>query len=194
MRHKSIDSQISKIMATIDVMPEYVAESAVYALNRTATAIRSTTSKKITREKRLKAGVMLRRIKVWKAREDFTRARVDYLLGNIFVRDFKDKKQTARGVVAGGVLYPRAFIAKMRSTATEGVYRRVGKPRLPIRSVRADIYAEVEKIVEDMWDKEGRNLFEYRFLQRLSEKWGYATPAVLNSARKAVRRSMGKKD
>jgi Prophage minor tail protein Z (GPZ). len=56
-------------------------------------------------------------------------------------------RQTAQGVRAGGRMYPGAFIATVNGR--RGVYRRVGKERVPLEAVTLDISDKALTYVED---------------------------------------------
>lgn len=85
----------------------------------------------------------------------------------MYVTDLPDKKQNAVGVVAGGIVYPHAFIATLKKGGKTGVYRRKTKARFPVKSVTIPIFAAAVKRVEDLIGVEARRVFEKDFLHEI---------------------------
>lgn len=164
---RDIDKQIDRISDSIDAMPEVAARAAVYALNRTAGWLKEQIADEVSKEKRIKLQLIRDRIKVLIAnkRRMSTTLKCDFR--GIMVSDLRNAKQTPQGVVAGGILYPHAFIATIKKGGLDGVYRRVGRERFPVRAVRLSIYEEAERAITELLDKKARNYFEYRFLHEV---------------------------
>lgn len=166
MRYETIDKQINRISSSIDAMPGIAAQAAVYALNRTAGWLKEQIADEVSKEKRIKLQLIRNRIKVLIANKRQMAATLKGDFRGIMVIDLGNVEQTPLGVVAGGVLYPHAFKAKLKK-GQEGVYRRVGRKRFPIRAVRMPIYEEAEQVITKLLDKDARNYFEYRFLHEI---------------------------
>jgi hypothetical protein len=163
MRTLSVDAQIEKIVSSINALPEQVAQAATLALNRTAEWMKGQVSREISADKRLKLKIIRDRIAISRANKKNLQSLLNCNFRGILARDLGSMKQTPKGAVAGGVLFEHAFIASLRRGAKAGIYRRKGKERFPVKSVRISIFDDAKKIIEELAGDEAAAVFEKRF-------------------------------
>jgi hypothetical protein len=172
MRTVSVDSQIEKIVSSINALPEQVAQAAVFALNRTAEWIKGQVSKEISAEKRLKLKLIRDRIAIARANKGNLQSLLNCNFRGILARDLGSLRQTPPGAKAGGRLFEGAFIATLRPGAKDGVYKRKTKKRFPVKSVTIPIFDEATRIIEELVGNEARAVFEKRFKHEISRLTG----------------------
>lgn len=168
----SVDSQIKKIIADLNAMPDQVQQASIFALNRTAEWMKGQTAKEISAEKRLKLKAIRDRITIARANKRNPQATLSCNLKSVFVKDLSNVRQTPAGVVADGRLYPHAFIATLKKGGKSGVYRRVGKTRFPVKSVTVPICDEASKIIGNLAGNEAQRVFEKRFFHEIKRITG----------------------
>jgi hypothetical protein len=172
MRAVSVESQIEKIVGSINALPKQVAQAATFALNRTAEWMKGQVSKEISAEKRLKLKLIRDRISISRANKKNLQSLLNCNFRGIYARDLGSMRQTSEGAKAGGQLFPGAFVATLRKGAKAGIYRRKGKERFPVKSVTIPIFDEAMKIVEELVSDEARSVFEKRFRHEISRLTG----------------------
>lgn len=168
----AVDKQIENILKTLNALPEQVDQATIWALNRTADWVKSHLSQEVSEAMRIKLKTIRDRIVIQRANRRNLNATLSCDFKSVLVRDLPGVRQTLPGVVAGGVLYPHAFIATLRKGGKPGVYRRVGKSRLPVKRVTIPIFQEATKALEILLGEEGRKFFEKRFLHEITRITG----------------------
>jgi hypothetical protein len=172
MRTVSVDTQIEKIVGSINALPEQVSRAAIFALNRTAEWMKGQVSKELSAEKRLKLKLIRDRIAIARAGRKNLQSLLHCNFHGILARDLGSMRQTPVGAKAGGQLFPGSFIASLKPGAKAGIYRRKGKARFPVKSVTIPIFDEAMKIVEELVGDEARSVFEKRFKHEISRLTG----------------------
>jgi hypothetical protein len=172
MKTLSVESQIEKIVGSINALPEQVQQAAMFALNRTAEWMKGQVSKELSAEKRLKLKLIRDRVKISRANKKNLQSLLNCNFRGILARDLGSMRQTPEGAKAGGRLFEHAFIATLKKGAKAGIYRRKGKERFPVKSVRVPIFDEAMKIVEELVGDEARSVFEKRFRHEISRLTG----------------------
>jgi hypothetical protein len=162
MKTLSVDAQIEKISAHIMALPSQLNRAAILALNRTAEWLKSQTAKNVSKEKRIKLKLIRDRIKIARADKKNLQALLNCRFGGILARDLGAMKQTPVGVSVAGQVFPGAFIATLTKGNKPGMYRRKGKERFPVRSVRVPI-DEAIKILEELLEGGAGAVFQKRF-------------------------------
>jgi hypothetical protein len=163
MKTLSVESQIEKIIDSINALPEQVSQAAMFALNRTAEWMKGQVSKELSAEKRLKLKLIRDRIAISRANKKNLQSLLNCNFRGIYARDLGSMRQTPEGAKAGGQLFEGAFIATLRKGAKTGIYRRKTKKRFPVKSVTIPIFDEATKIIEELVGDEARSVFEKRF-------------------------------
>lgn len=161
----SVDKQIQKILQEINALPEQVLQASISAMNRTADWLKGKLAKDISAQKRVKLKLIRDRISVQRASKRDRHATLFCNFKSIRVKDLGGVKQTPIGVVAGGKMYPHAFIANLGKNT--GVYRRKTKKRFPLESVTIQIFDDAAKAIEDLVGTEAKQFFEKRFFHEL---------------------------
>jgi hypothetical protein len=163
MKTLSVESQIEKIVSSINALPEQVSQAAMFALNRTAEWMKGRVSKELSAEKRLKLKLIRDRIAISRANKKNLQSLLNCNFRGIYARDLGSMRQTPEGAMAGGQLFKGAFIASLKPGAKAGIYRRKTKKRFPVKSVTIPIFDEAMKIIEELIGDEARSVFEKRF-------------------------------
>jgi hypothetical protein len=172
MKTVSVESQIKKIVGSINALPEQANQAAMRALNRTAEWMKGQVSKNLSAEKRLKLKLIRDRIAISRANKKNLQSLLNCNFRGILARDLGSMKQTQEGAKAGGQMFPGAFIATLKPGAKQGIYRRKGKERFPVKSVTIPIFDEAVKIIEELTGDEARSVFEKRFQHEISRLTG----------------------
>jgi hypothetical protein len=172
MKTLSVESQIEKIVGSINALPEQVQQAAMFSLNRTAEWMKGQVSKELSAEKRIKLKVIRDRILIARANKKNLQSLLNCNFRGILARDLGSMKQTPEGVKAGGQLFPGSFIASLKPGAKAGIYRRKTKKRFPVKSVTIPIFDEATKIIEELVGDEARSVFEKRFKHEISRLTG----------------------
>lgn len=167
MKVLPVDEQVERVIETLNALPEDTQRATVLALNRTAVFVKNRLSQEVSAKTRTKLKMIRDRIQVQRANKRNLEAVLACNFRSVLVSDYPGVKQNAIGVVAGGVVYPHAFIATLKKGGKPGVYRRVGKERIPVKRVTIPIFGEAVKEVEGLIGEEGRRFFEKRFLHEL---------------------------
>jgi hypothetical protein len=168
MKTLSVDSQIEKIVSSINALSEQVAQAAMFSLNRTAEWMKGQVSKEISAEKRIKLKAIRDRISIARANKKNLQSLLNCNFRGILARDLGSMKQTPEGAKAGGQLFPGAFVATLRKGAKAGIYRRKTKKRFPVKSVTIPIFEDAMKIIEELVGDEARSVFEKMFRHEIS--------------------------
>ncbi len=169
----SVDKQINNILETINAYPEQLKRAAILAVNRTAEWLKGSVAKELSKNKRIKLKLIRDKITILKEDKRYIRRHLEFHLQDIPVMQLGGVKQNAIGTVAGGVLYPHAFIATLRKgVGKPNVYRRVGRERFPVKVVRVSIYEAAIKIIEDLLGLEATQVFKKRFLHEIKRITG----------------------
>jgi hypothetical protein len=111
MRTVSVESQIEKIVGSINALPEQVSQAAIFALNRTAEWMKGQVTRGISEEKRIKLKAIRDRISIARANKKNLQSLLNCNFRGILARDLGSMKQTPEGAKAGGQLFPGSFIA-----------------------------------------------------------------------------------
>jgi hypothetical protein len=172
MQTVSVESQIEKIVSSINALPEHVSQAAIFALNRTAEWMKGQVSKNLSAEKRIKLKAIRDRISITRANKKNLQSLLNCNFRGILARDLGSMRQTQEGAKAGGQLFPGSFIASLKPGAKEGIYRRKTKKRFPVKSVTIPIFTEAMKIMEELVGDEARSVFEKRFKHEISRLTG----------------------
>ena len=173
---RNYKKQIKDILKTINALPEQIKKATILALNRTAEWLKGRVAKDISREKRIKLKIIRDRITILKADKRYIRRHLDFHLQDIPVIQLGGVKQNAVGTMAGGVMYPHAFIATLRKgVGKPNIYRRLTKDRFPVKVVRLSIYEIASKLVRDLLGKEVKEVFQKRFLHEITRISGAIT-------------------
>jgi hypothetical protein len=168
----SVESQIEKIVGSINALPEQVAQASVFALNRTAEWMKSRLSQELSAEKRIRLKIIRDKIKIARADKKNLQSLLNCDLRGIFARDLGSMTQTPAGAKAGGQLFPGAFVASLKPGAKAGIYRRKTKKRFPVKAVTIPIFEEATKILSELVGDEARSVFEKRFLHEIKRVTG----------------------
>ena len=168
----SIDKQIEKIITDLNVMPNQIMQASILALNRTAEWMKGKLAKEISAEHRIKLKLIRDRIVMLRADKRNPEAKLECNFRSVLVRDLGSAKQTPIGVIAGGKMYPHAFIATPKKDGKSGVYIRKTKKRFPIKSIAIQIFDSAAKQVENLIDTEAKEIFAKRFLHELKRLTG----------------------
>jgi hypothetical protein len=172
MKMLSVESQIEKIVSSINALPEQVVQAAMFSLNRTAEWMKGQVSKELSVEKRLKLKLIRDRIAISRANKRNLQSLLNCNFRGILARDLGSLKQTPAGAKAGSQLFPGAFIATLKPGAKIGIYRRKTKKRFPVKSVSIPIFDEATKIIKELVGDEARSVFEKRFKYEISRLSG----------------------
>jgi hypothetical protein len=172
MRQISVDSQIEKIVDSINALPEQVVQAAMFSLNRTAEWMKGQVSKELSAEKRLKLKLIRDRIAISRANKKNLESLLNCNFRGILARDLGSLKQTPTGAKAGSQLFPGSFVATLKPGAKAGIYQRKTKKRFPVKSVTIPIFDEATKIIEELVGEEARSVFEKRFKHEISRLSG----------------------
>ena len=168
----SVDKQIKKIIRDLNAMPDQVQQASIFAMNRTAEWMKGRLSKEISAEQRLKLKLIRDRIVMRRADKRNPQAQLQCNFKSVFAKDLLPINQNAVGVVAGGKVYPHAFIASLQKGWKPGVYRRTTKKRLPVKSVTIPIFDDAINRVENLIGTEAKQVFEKRFLHEIKRITG----------------------
>ncbi len=181
---RNYKKQIDDILKTIHALPGQVQKATILALNRTAEWLKGHVAKEISREKRVKLKIIRDRIQLLRADKRYIRSHLKCHLQDIPVMQLGGVRQNAIGTIAGGVLYPHAFIATLGNAPTAAqrkavgkpnIYRRLTKDRFPVKVVRLSIYEITSKLVRDLLGKEVKEVFQKRFLHEITRISGAIT-------------------
>jgi hypothetical protein len=172
MKTVSVDSQLEKIISSINALPEQVTQAAMFSLNRTAEWMKGQVSKELSAEKRLKLKLIRDKIKIARANKKNLQSLLNCNFRGILARDLGSMKQTPEGAKAGSQLFPGSFIATLKPGAKPGIYRRKTKKRFPVKSVTIPIFDEAMKIISELIGDEARSVFEKRFRHEISRLTG----------------------
>jgi hypothetical protein len=172
MKTLFIDTQIEKIVGSINALPEHVAQAAMFALNRTAEWMKGQVSKELSAEKRLKLKLIRDKIKIARANKKNLQSLLNCNFRGILARDLGSLKQIPAGAKAGSQLFPGSFVATLKPGAKTGIYRRKTKKRFPVKSVTIPIFDEAMKIISELVGDEARSVFEKRFRHEISRLTG----------------------
>lgn len=162
-----ISQQIERVVEDINALPEQIQQACIYALNRTAELMKSELAKEISAKQRIRLKKIRDKITIMRANKRNPQARISGNLKSVYVKDLDNVHQTPVGVVAGGKVYPHAFIATLRSGGKPGVYRRTTKKRFPVKSVTISVFDDATKIIDEMIGTEARRVFEKRFFHEM---------------------------
>lgn len=168
----SVDAQIEKIIDDLNVLPDQVQQASIHALNRTAEWMKGRLAKEISTEQRIKLKLIRDRIVMQRANKRNLQAQLSCNFKSVYVKDLVNVKQTAVGVIAGGVMYPHAFIATLKKGGKPGVYRRTTTKRFPVKSVTVSIFDDASRRVEALIGAEAKQVFEKRFLHEIRRATG----------------------
>ncbi len=168
----SVDSQINKIITDLNAMPEHVQQASIFALNRMAEWMKGQIVKDISAKQRIKLKIIRDRIVMQRANKRNTQASLSCNFRSVYVKDLSSVRQTPIGVMAGGKMYPHAFIATLKKGGKSGVYRRTTKKRFPVKSVTVDIFDDATKRIEELIGTEARQVFEKRFFHEIKRATG----------------------
>lgn len=131
------------------------------SLNRTLTPVRATAAREVAADLKLRVGTVRKSLAMRRATNAVLRALVEASGRRIPLIEFR-ARQTRRGVTydlgRGRGLAEHAFVAVMRS-GHRGVFRRVGKSRLPIVELRGPSIPRVflqQKIIAALRGQAGR--------------------------------------
>jgi hypothetical protein len=172
MKTLSVDTQIEKIVGSINALPEQVIQAVIFALNRTAEWMKGQVTRGISEEKRIKLKAVRDRVSIARANKKNLQSLLNCNFRGILARDLGSMRQTPEGAKAGGQLFPGSFIASLKPGAKAGIYRRKGKERFPVKSVTIPIFTEAMKIMEELVGDEARSVFEKRFKHEISRLTG----------------------
>ena len=172
MSQIQVNKQIEKIVTDLNSMPYQVQQASIFALNRTAEWMKGRLAKDISAEQRLKLKLIRDRISMQKASKRNPQAILSCNFKSVYVKDLTNVKQTPTGVIAGGVMYPHAFIATLKKCGKPGVYRRTTTKRFPVKSVTISIFDDASRRVETLIGTEAKEVFEKRFLHEIKRETG----------------------
>ena len=164
---RTIETQINNILKTINALPGQVQKATILALNRTGEWMKGRLAKDLSQEKRMKLKIIRDKIKLLKADKRNICANLNCNFKNVPIIELGNVKQNAIGTMAGGVMYPHAFIATLRKGWKTGVYQRTTTKRFPVKSVTIPIFDDAAKIIEDLLGTEAKQVFEKRFLHEI---------------------------
>lgn len=167
-----VDKQIEKIINDVNAMPDQIQQASIFALNRTAEWMKGKLAKEISAEQRIKLKLIRDRISMQRASKKNLQTTLSCNFNGVLVRDFGNVKQTSVGVIAGGVVYPHAFIATLKKGGKPGVCRRTTKKRFPVKSVTVEIFEDASRRVENLIGTEAKQVFEKRFLHEIKRVTG----------------------
>ena len=172
MSQVSVDSQIKRIVADLNVFPDQIQKASIHALDRTAEWMKGRLAKDISAEQRIKLKLIRDRISIQKANKQNPQAQLSCNFKSVYVKDLSNVKQTPIGVMASGVVYPHAFIATLKKGGKPGVYRRTTTKRFPVKSVTISIFDDATRRVEALIGAEAKQVFEKRFLHEIKRETG----------------------
>ena len=168
----SVDNQIKRIIADLNVFPDQIQKASIHALDRTAEWMKGRLAKDISAEQRIRLKLIRDRISMQKASKGNPQATLSCNFKSVYVKDLANVKQTPTGVVAGGVMYPHAFIATLKKGGKPGVYRRTTTKRFPVKLVTISIFDDASRRVETLIGAESQQVFEKRFLHEIKRAAG----------------------
>ena len=168
----SVDSQIKRIVADLNAFPDQIQKASIHALDRTAEWMKGRLAKDISAEQRIKLKLIRDRISMQKASKRNPQATLSCNFKSVYVKDLSNVKQTPTGVIAGGVMYPHAFIATLKKGGKPGVYRRTTTKRFPVKSVTISIFDDASRRGETLIGTEAKQVFEKRFLHEIKRATG----------------------
>ena len=134
--------------------------------------MKSEVAREISSQKRLRLKKIRDKITIMRANNRNPQASLLCNFKSVYVKDLDNVHQTPVGVVAGGIVYPHAFIATLRRGGKSGVYRRTTKKRFPVKSVTIPIFEEATKIIDELLGTEARHVFEKRFFHEIKRITG----------------------
>ena len=168
----SVDNQIKRIIADLNVFPDQVQQASIFALNRTAEWMKGKLAKDISAEQRIKLKLIRDRISMQRANKRNPQAQLSCNFKSVYVKDLSNVTQTPIGVMAGGIMYPHAFIATLKKGGKPGVYRRITTKRFPVKLVTISIFDDASRRVETLIGTEAKQVFEKRFFHEIKRAAG----------------------
>lgn len=164
-------NQIDKIISSINALPEQVSQASMFAINRTAEWLKSTTSKEISAEKRVKLKIIRDRMKIMRANKKQLAANINADMWALKGKDLGDMSLSPIGATAGNYIFRGAFVANMKS-GHRGVFRRKGTSKLPIKEqyIMLDNYAS--KLIKTLIDEQSQAVFEKNFQHQIKRLTG----------------------
>lgn len=140
---KAITRDLRKVERSI------VPAATVSALNKTARQVRTASTREISRTKAITPQRLVRdRLQFVRATRRFLVAAIVARLHGIAAAKLGIPRQSATGASVKRHTFPGAFVAVMPSSGHRGIFKRVGKQRLPIREQRVSLQPEASDIVE----------------------------------------------
>jgi hypothetical protein len=165
MAELSVNSQIQRIIGSINLLPDQVNKATALALNRTAEWLRGRVTRGVSKETRIKLKLIRERITMTKAYKGSLKSLLNCDFQGVLARDLGPMRQTPPGAKAGGRLFEKAFIANLGHEP--GMYRRLTKKRFPLKSVRIPIYDDAVRVVDGIVGGEAAAVFEKRFAHEI---------------------------
>ncbi len=127
----SVDNQIKRIVADLNAFPDQIQKASIHALDRTAEWMKGRLAKDISAEQRIKLKLIRDRIVMQKANKRNLQTTLLCNFKSVYVKDLSNVKQTPTGVVAGGVMYPHAFIATLKKRRKTGSLSKDNNKKIP---------------------------------------------------------------
>lgn len=153
---KIADNSLKKLQREFQQVDKKIVKAQVRACNRTAVGTRTQVSKSVREKIRVKASDVKDSTKIIKATQWKPEARVDVTGWPLPLVKFASPRKTKKGVTVGiekggkRTFRKSAFLATMKS-GHEGVFRRLEKPRLPIKEQHGPSIPEI--ISGNTWKK-----------------------------------------
>jgi transposase-like protein len=173
MQTVSVESQIEKIVGSINALPEQVSQAAIFALNRTAEWMKGQVASGISKEKRLKLKLIRDRI-VWctpKIRPEVEVLgsiiyRKVIIMSNSYSAEFKSrvallalKEEMPTSELSKTYKVPASVINRWRREASEVLAQ-------CFNSKRESALAEAEEKIENLEKKIGQLTMDNDFLKK----------------------------
>jgi hypothetical protein len=147
-----------------------VPKACVQALNRAASTMQTATVREAASKLKVAQRVMRSRVRFpryAKASLDKLRSKNYDVIKDVPVIIFGKPTKTKIGARIRGITYPHAFAATLYPGGKLGVYRRKGKPRFPVETVKAPIRDILGPIAVKQLRITGLPAFEKRFSHEL---------------------------
>jgi hypothetical protein len=154
--------------AVMTASERQIETAAIRALNKTARWMRTHVAREVAQSLNVRVGAVRDGLILLRARAG--RAQSGVALGKragvIKASELGAPRQNRRGARVGKRQFDKAFIATMPS-GHQGVFRRKGKTRLPIREVQLVVTGRIANVMEALAERRAMSRFEQLFEHEL---------------------------
>ena len=163
--------QISKITSNINALPDQVNRASIFAINRTAEWLKSSVSREISAQKRIKLKIIRDRIKITKANKKQLFASIAANMWALKGKDLGNMSQASLGAKAGKYMFEGTFVATMKS-GHQGIFKRKTAKRLPIKELYVPLDNYASKLIRSLIDQESEAVFRKNFEHQIKRLTG----------------------